>query len=412
MRLAFERSFFRAVAVIGLILAVTACGGGGHEKKVETSVCGEIPDPASFIAQPGVAAGDNHSLALRRDGIVCSWGANANGQLGDGSATNRTVPGRVTGLSGVVGIAAGHTHSLALKSDGTVWAWGSNNSGQLGDGTFADGTAPVQVSGLADAVSVAAGDSFSMALKSDGTVWAWGDNTYGQLGNGLFGAGTEQSFPVQVLIPDNVTVTAIAAGGFHGLAMDSSGALWGWGFNQSGQLGNGTIAFTQPLPSNVVGLADVTAIAAGNAHSMALKSDGTVWAWGNNAHGQLGNGEFGTLALKAVPVPVQDLSNVNAIAGGFSHSLALKSDGSVDVWGWNFYGQIGNGDISITDNPVPLQSSLAGEGVALAGGGTHSLAVEQDGSVWAWGDNQSGQLGDGTLLGPETLPVRVIDLIL
>ena len=194
-----------------------------------------------------------------------------------------------------------------------------------------------QAGSLANVIAIAAGGSHTLALKSDGTVWAWGDNGYGHLGDGTT---TERYTPVQV---SGLTgVIAISAGGYHSAALKSDGTVWAWGWNCEGQLGNGTTSDVNPFPVQVSGLTAVKAIAAGANYSKALKSDGTVWAWGAGYYGQLGDG---TTVSKYTPVQVSGLTGVAAIGSGEYqfHSIALKSDGTVWTWGYNYYGQLGDG---------------------------------------------------------------------
>ena len=287
--------------------------------------------------------------SARAQGTVWAWGFNQNGQLGNGTYTTTSpygidTPGTISGLTGVTAIAGGYLYSLALKSDGTVWAWGWNPYGELGNGTYTDSNTPVQVSGFTGVTAIAGGFEHALALKSDGTVWAWGLQSLGELGNGTFGSPfgfTGSNTPVQVLGPGGAGyltgVTAIAAVGFHSLALKNDGTVWAWGHNQYGELGNGTYT-NNDTPVQVLGpggvgfLTGVTALGGGQYHSLALKSDGTVWAWGQNTSGELGNGVFDSPAQ----IPPQDtpgqvlgpggvgfLSGVTAIAGGGLHSLAL-----------------------------------------------------------------------------------------
>ena len=194
--------------------------------------------PASAEVKPIVAAGYNHSLALKSDGTVWAWGRNHHGQLGDGTTTNRTTPVQIQGLTDIVAIAGGYGHSLALKSDGTVWAWGGNGSGQLGDGTTTNRPIPVQVKNLTGVIAIAAGSWNSFALKSDGTVWAWGNNTDGRLGDGT--TVLYRTTPVQVTNLTSVIAISVGGNGSHVLALKSDGTVWAWGRNGYGQLGDGT----------------------------------------------------------------------------------------------------------------------------------------------------------------------------
>ena len=336
---------------------------------------------ASAYFSSMVAAGGNHSLELKSDGTVWAWGDNTTGQFGDGTTTGSKVPVLVPGLSGVRAVVAAVAHSLALKDNGTVWAWGYNSYGQLGDGTTTDRYTPVKVSGLTGVRAIAAGNGHSLALKDDGTVWAWGFNLNGQLGDGTTRG---RRFPVKV--PGLSGVIAIAAGGSHSLALKNDGTVWAWGHNIHGQLGDGTttsrytpIQVKDPKdPSTFI--TGITAIDAGSFHSLALKNDGAVWTWGYNIFGQLGDG---TTAHSNIPVQVSGLTNVTAIAAEFQHSLALQNNGDVWAWGNNLYGQLGDGTTAPSSIPVRALSLTSVK--AIAAGWSHSLALKDDGSVWGAG---------------------------
>jgi alpha-tubulin suppressor-like RCC1 family protein len=283
---------------------------------------------------------------------------------------------------------------VGCVSSGTPWAWGFNGDGELGNGTRSDSSSPVEVTGLPNnvmATAIAGGEFHSLALMSDGTVWAWGDNFTGELGNGTTNASSR---PVEVRGLPNKAI-AIAAGDYHSLALTSDGTVWAWGLNATRQLGNGTINYSSSpvevtgLPNNVM----ATAIAGGAGHSLALMSDGTVWAWGWNFKGQLGNG---TTNDSSSPVEVRGLPNkAIAIAGGAYHSLALMSDGTVWAWGLNTFGILGNGTANDSTSPVQVEG-LPNKATAIAGGLDHSLALMSDGTVWAWGWNGVGEWGSFT----------------
>ncbi len=311
-----------------------------------------------------------------------SWGANNQGQLGDGTSNERWTPGQSPNLGGIVAIAAGEWHSLALRSDGTVWAWGDNSHGQLGDGTIEDRSTPVQVYGLTDVIAIACGYYHSLAVRADGTVWAWGYNEYGQLGNGTT---IDCKSPVQVV---GLTGVIAVAGGFsHSMALTSVGTVYAWGNNGSGQLGNGTND-PSDVPGSVLVVSQVVSIACGGYHSLAVQNDGTVWAWGDNSFGQLGNG-----TTSASNLPVQVLTGAVAVSAGYRHSLALMADGTVRAWGDNVYGQLG--DRTLTQRTAPVQTVEISDVVVIAAGYYHSLAVKSDGTAWGWGNNSNGQLGCG-----------------
>jgi len=244
--------------------------------------------------------------------------------------------------------------------------------------------------------AVVAGFAHSLALRSDGTVWGWGADMFGQLGNGAparlpglpplpdFGS----TLPVQTL--DLSDVVAVAAGIFHSLALKADGSTWAWGANSYGQVGDGTTNH-QDTPKAVLGLSGARALAGGGFHSLAATADGAVWAWGRNDYGQLGNAVAGA---SSQPAQVTGLADAVDVAAGLWHSLALKSDGTVWCWGGNESHQLGDATTGTRNHPMPVPD-LTGT-VAVAAGLAHNLALKSDGTVWAWGANDSRQLGDGT----------------
>ncbi len=344
-----------------------------------------------------------------------AWGQNTKGQVGDNSTTPRLIPTNV--FSG--GVLAGKTittaasrafHNLVLCEDGTVAAWGSNATGQLGNNSQTTSLVPmaVDLSGVLagkTVVAVAAGYAHSLALCADGTVAAWGQNISGQLGNN---SQTTSLVPMAVDgsgVLAGKTIVAVAAGSQHSLALCADGTVAAWGDNASGQLGNNSFAYSL-LPvavdlSGVLAGKTVVAVAAGSSHSLAVCADGTIAAWGDNAYGQLGDNSS---TSNWVPVAV-DLSGVLAgktvvaVAAGTFHSLALCAEGTIAAWGDNASGQLGNNSriTNLAPIAVDLSGVLAGKTVvAVAAGSTHSLARCADGTVAAWGSNTDGQLGNNS----------------
>jgi alpha-tubulin suppressor-like RCC1 family protein len=358
-----------------------------------------------------------YSVALKLDGSVFTWGTNSFGSLGDGSSPDvaRTSPEQVIAPgSGIFAIAGGArgSHVLARKDDHTVLAWGANSAGQLGDNTTVNRFVPTEVPGLTDVVEVAVGGSHSLARKSDGTVLAWGSNGSGQLGNGSIQASV--SFVNVANLGTGTPIRSVSACATHALALRSDGSVLAWGSNGSGQLGNHNPA-SSFVPVLVKNLPPMKAVACGvggggGGHSLALTADGRkVFAWGANTNGQLGDG---TKNQRTDPVevdfPTSD-SRITAIAaGGLSFSLALKEDGTVWAWGTDGNGQVGNGDPP-RDEPSPVQVDLSGSRVTAISAGNHGLALKEDGTVWAWGGNTNGQLGIGNKM-PKTAPVQIVSL--
>ncbi|NLL53444.1 MAG: hypothetical protein GX248_12180 [Peptococcaceae bacterium] len=359
-----------------------------------------LKPPSLAIRATSISAGDDHSLAVQNDGTVICWGTNWEGQIGNGKADWEVyLPTKALNLTNVKSVAAGKYHSLALLNDGTVWGWGANYDGELMDNEYELST-PTLLLGIDEVVAIDAGDYFSMALKQDGTVWTWGSNDYGKLGNGTEEDSNE---PVQVVGLNNVI--AIAAGSDHALAVKDDGTVWAWGDNIAGKLGNKELGFAgeSNVPVQVQGLTDVKVVAAGYGHSLALKRDGTVWAWGANNCYQLGLGDKEDYADRSEPVQVSGLSNVSEISAGSDFSLALTNTG-VYGWGNNNFGQLGNGQDG-DDVYSPVLASGSEEFIGISSGDEHSLGIDKDGTIWAWGRNARGQLG--TNGDDSNVPVRV-----
>jgi alpha-tubulin suppressor-like RCC1 family protein len=346
-----------------------------------------------------VAMADEHALAARTDGTVFGWGENGSRQVGDGTTTDALIATQSTFATGAVSMAASTDKSFAVRSTGDVIAWGSNAQGGLGLGHSNAPPTPAFVSGLTNAVSIATGGTHTLAVKADGTVAAWGQNSFGQLGTGNT---TPRDAPVAV--SGLTDVIAVAVGNRHSLAVKSGGTVWAWGDNNDAALGTGSSSGqeTAPVQVPVPGPSNVIAVAAGWYHSLALKSDGSVWAWGFNSNGRLGDN---TTTERTSPVLISGITNVIAIAAGINHSLALKSDGTVWSWGLNGDGALGQG--GGPELHVPTQVPGLPSIIRIAAGRSQNVVVSTDGSVWAWGANAKGQLGDGTMTTMRPSPVQI-----
>ncbi|MDQ6791601.1 MAG: hypothetical protein M3075_13280 [Candidatus Dormibacteraeota bacterium] len=361
------------------------------------------------LAMPGLATGAPAAAN------PWAWGLNSDGELGNGTVTRYSglsMPVQAMNLDSVVAIAGGDQHSLALKSDGTVWAWGNDGWGQLGNGSYARSTTPLQVSGLSGMTAIAAGSLHNLAVKSDGTVWAWGFNYYGQVGNRTSGGNVLSPAQVKGL----AGVVAVAAGGYTSYALKSDHSVWAWGYDGQGELGNGTSdENAHSSPTRVRSLSTAIAIGAGVEHALAVLAGGSVFAWGDNQTSELGAtitttcGAYSS-SCSTVPVKVAGLGGATAVAGGYGYSLALKG-ADMTAWGWgnDGYGELGNGTPQLYGGvKTPVRATVS-QVIAIAAGASHSLWLSSGGTVWAAGSNYYGQIGNGTF-NDATSPVQVTSL--
>lgn len=354
-----------------------------------------------------------HSLVIKNNKVY-GWGNNALSQVGDGTTSNRATPVEVlvggSSFSGVTKTAIGGSHSIAYKNtEAAVWTWGSNALGQTGFDPASASTkpSPSQVNVGAVVQDVAAGGNHSLAVAGN-KVYAWGDNSSGQLGD----TTTVNHFAPTALNSIVGTATAVAAGGSHSLAIVDNGAgvvsVYSWGNNANGQLGVGTTVTSstpvQVRKSDGTPLTGVTMIAAGGSHSLAVTSDNKLWAWGYNGFGQLGDGTVIDRS-RAFEVPLTGFTGTVAeVAAGSAHTVVRLSDNTVWAWGYNFVGQLGNGSTvnGLSPVKVPIGTVQKIESV----GGNHIVVRKVDGTYWSWGYNGQGQVGDGSTVNRLT-PVQV-----
>ncbi len=385
-----------------------------------------------------VSGGRTFAFSIHSDSTLWAWGENTWGNLGNNTNTPSKVPIQVHGennvgfLKSVVAVAGNEFSAIALKADGTVWAWGSNHYGELGDNTSTQRKTPVQVHGpgnvgfLTGIIAIAGMGHHFIALRNDSTVWAWGNNGYGQLGinstvGGLNGVGS--MLPVQVMGPGGVGfLTGIVAidGAFaHNIALKADGTVWTWGENGNFEIGDGTqIQRWTPVqvhgPGNVGFLTDVIAVTAGNDNCLALKSDSTVWSWGYNLTGGCGIGS--TLWHIKTPEQVHGpgnvgyLTGVTAIFASLTNNFAAKPDGTIWAFGNNSRGQIGDSTNIMRTVPTQIHGvnnvGFLTDLVDISGGLFFIIAKNKDGCVFTWGNNAEGELGDGTLI-DKWVPVQI-----
>ncbi|WP_193217978.1 MULTISPECIES: T9SS type A sorting domain-containing protein [unclassified Imperialibacter] len=443
-----------------------------------------------------ISAGANHALLIKKDGSLWTWGSNANGQLGTDSNDDESTPTRIGSDNNWFEIEAGESHSLAIKTNGTMWAWGKNEFGRLGDGTTDDNLTPTQVGADSNWKAISAGKEHSLAIKADGTLWAWGRNEFGQLGDGSL---DDKSEPIQV--GADTDWASVSAGYYHSAAIKTDGTLWIWGDNRHNFLGdeatvnctepsisnptgdyvinfeddygdgwngasikviidgneslytlddgfegsevvsmpNGAVSLSfefvsgdwdseitftivnpagstisseglEPLPGPITlylcaegkvgkrkspirvnGDTNWSLVTTGNSNTMAIKSDGTLWAWGANSTGQLGDGSTNDLLT---PFQVGSDDNWKAVVEGDDHTLATKSNGTLWAVGGNINGQLGVGTSNSVLNLVQVGSETSW--TTISAGYWHSLGVKNDGTVLAWGTNRNGEAGEGT----------------
>ncbi|MDH5720563.1 MAG: DUF4215 domain-containing protein [Spirochaetia bacterium] len=408
-----------------------------------------------------VSAGFMHTLAVKTDGTLWAWGRNGNGQLGLGDSTTRKTP-QLVGACSIAGFytqtdcetnsgiwnydtdwsiaLAGNNLSAALKTGGSLYRWGydpifidsgftsifsvsGNIAAVKADGTLwtmTAGSAPSQKTTDADWIDVSAGYAHTAAVKTDGTLWAWGENDDGQLGDGTT---VDSSLPI--LVTPNMNLDAImlqtgaqfnwamvSAGSSYTMAIKAGGTLWGWGTNGNYKLGDGSIT-TRYAPVQIGIDTNWLSVSAGNgSHTMGIKTDGSLWGWGYNLYGQLGDGAS---SMRYVPKNIGTDINWRMVSAGNSHTAAVKTDGTLYTWGFNNVGQLGLGDTTTRKTPQLLGlCTIEGfytqadcetnfgvwnydtDWAVVSAGFTHTVAVKTDGTLWAWGKNDNGQLGDGT----------------
>lgn len=340
--------------------------------------------------------GATHSLGLKADGSLWSWGWGALGNLGNGTTQSSVIPIKISSDDKWLNISSGQNHNVGLKSNGKVWGWGDNFVGQFGNGSTTSTNYPNQ-SSVGNWISFVTGNQHSAGIKSDGTLWTMGWNNNGQLGDGTF---VNKSNPTKIGLDSNWISTSLGIN--FTLGIKSNGTLWAWGINNNGQLGDGTI-ISKNAPVRIGSDSNWVSISAGGTFSIGIKSNGTLWAWGDNSLGQLGDG---TTINKSSPVQIGILTNWISVNSGAAHSIALKSNGTLWAWGNNNYGQLGDGTLINKISPVQIGTDVNWILIEASQSSNHSVAVKSNGSLWSWGSNATGQLGDGTNVN-KTAPTQI-----
>ncbi len=341
-----------------------------------------------------------HGCVVQADGILWCWGEAASGRLGNGTTAPPQLTPIQTPLAEVQQVDAGIHQTCAVTRDGRAWCWGDGSQYQLGYGDNIGQLLPRQVSGLTQVAEVVTNAAFSCARQLNGTAWCWGYGGDGALG---YGGRSTQRLPVQVSPATGLTfMSQLALSDYHACAVHRNGTAWCWGFNLQGQLGDGTTT-RRSQPVQVSGLTQVQQIVAGAHHSCALTPEGTVWCWGENRRGELGQGVVSTLPQRT-PVQVPGLTGATWLSAQVWHTCAVRTDTTVWCWGRNSAGQLGDG--STTDRPTPVQVVGLADVAQVSAGYYTSCALQHDGSTWCWGAGGSGRLGHGSTQGSLT-PVQV-----
>ena len=372
---------------------VVTVTGGASQQTITATVTESTGGATLHYTMDGSAPTLSSASIASGNSLLLSQNANLNVQAFTSSTTTSNLVTTQYNQAGQV--SAGTRHSLALDNNGNVWAWGDNTYGELGNGTTNNSSTPLEVSGLPTVVAVAAGQDESFAVDSSGNVWAWGYNPNGQLGM----SSTASSVTVPTQVSSLTGIVAIASAGYHTLALQTNGTVWAFGADSSGQVGNGTTASVVSSPVQL-SLQGIVALATGANHSLALDNTGRVWAWGSNTYGQLG---LGNNTTESSPVEVgSSLSGVVAIAAGTEDSYAAEGNGTAWAWGDNSIGELGNGTTTGSKTPTQVSSST-GSIAAIS----NQTSVASTGQVYTWGDNTDGRLGTGSAASYVTLPQMV-----
>ncbi len=358
-----------------------------------------LPDAqvSKFYFKSGVTTYNLDDIYVRADfwqqGNLLNWGRNGSGQLGSHDLVHRSSPIQTCAAGNnwndvSMGFGA---HTCGIKTDGTIWCWGLGSSGQLGDSTFVSKSSPVQnVTAATNWQQVSCGGTHTGAIKTDGTLWMWGANALGQCGDNTV---TGRSSPVQT-VTGGSTWKKVACGKFFTAAVKTDGTLWCWGQNSSGQLGDNTIIHRSSPVQTISGGTNWKSVYSGSTAftCFGIKTDGSLWGWGTSTLGQLGDNSF---SVNGRSSPIQTVSagtNWKSVAVGDAHTLTIKTDGSLWVFGQNSVGQLGNNGTTFVLSPI--QTVSGGNNWAYVGaGGKTSAAIKTDGTLWVWGGNYNGCLG-------------------
>ena len=338
-----------------------------------------------------------------------SWGSGSAGNLGDGTTTSKSSPVSVVGgFTDWVQIDVGVGNTVAIRANGTAWGWGNNNKGRLGDGTTTYRSSPVSVvGGFTDWVQVDTGNGHTVGLRANGTAWAWGGNDYGQLGDNTGGVFTDSRISPVSVVGGFTDWTQISAGYVHTVAIRSNGTAWAWGHAGLGRLGNNDSTTSRSSPVSVVGgFTDWVQISAGNSHTSAIRANGTAWGWGINAYYFGAVGDNSNINKSSPVSVVGGFTDWVQVSAGGANTLALRANGTAWGWGSNGRGALGASIYGGRSSPVSVVGGFT-DWVQISNFGNHTAAIRANGTAWAWGYGSQGRLGDGTTTNRNS-PVSVV----
>ena len=359
----------------------------------------QFPANAGNEAYPQFSGGYAHTAAISEDGTLWTWGFNENGQLGDGTATDKAEPVKIAAGTKFAQVSAGFRYTAAIDADGNIWTWGANYYGELGDGTTESKNAPKKINTEKKFAQISAGWSHTAAIDVEGSLWTWGQNDFGELGD-----RTSENKTTPAKIMPDIKFAQVAAGGGFTMAIDIDGNLWAWGNSEYGQLGDDMTENTSE-PKRIMPDIKFAQVSAGTDHTAAIDIDGNLWTWGRNNFGQIGDG--GETEIVMFPKPIMSETKFAQVSAGGSFTMALDREGNLWGWGKNVHGEIGNGTTTYNARGEEPQQVKPGTKFArVAAGNAHTMAVDNDGSIWAWGMNYTGELGDGTKT-DRNVPVKI-----